>query len=149
MLIPGAAGSKARWAEETRNSFWDSWTLHCWHSTTALWPLNLPQLCSTASLATLSWWREWCPLQVGPSWSSESYRDSWLLDLTAVSRVHEEDFGLATLVQEYPLTGKRQPTPAFLPGQSHGQKSLAGYSPWVTHDLVTKTTLNSSTHLHK
>ena len=22
-----------------------------------------------------------------------------------------------------------QPTPAFLPGESHGQKSLAGYSP--------------------
>ena len=23
-----------------------------------------------------------------------------------------------------------QPTPAFLPGKPHGQKSLAGYSPW-------------------
>ena len=23
-----------------------------------------------------------------------------------------------------------QPTPAFLPGKSHGQRSLAGYSPW-------------------
>ena len=23
-----------------------------------------------------------------------------------------------------------QPTPAFLPGDSHGQRSLAGYSPW-------------------
>ena len=23
-----------------------------------------------------------------------------------------------------------QPTPAFLPGESRGQKSLAGYSPW-------------------
>ena len=26
--------------------------------------------------------------------------------------------------------GKWQPTPAFLPGESHGQRSLAGYSPW-------------------
>ena len=29
----------------------------------------------------------------------------------------------------------------FLPGESHGQKSLVGYSPWITsvgHDLVTK-----------
>ena len=25
---------------------------------------------------------------------------------------------------------KRQPTPVFLPGKSHGQRSLAGYSPW-------------------
>ena len=25
---------------------------------------------------------------------------------------------------------KWQPTPAFLPGETHGQRSLAGYSPW-------------------
>ena len=25
---------------------------------------------------------------------------------------------------------KRHPTPVFLPGTSHGQRSLAGYSPW-------------------
>ena len=23
-----------------------------------------------------------------------------------------------------------QPTPVFLPGESHGQRNLAGYSPW-------------------
>ena len=43
---------------------------------------------------------------------------------------------------EDPLERKWQPTPAFLPGISHGQRSLAGYSPWghkrVQHDLVTK-----------
>ena len=27
---------------------------------------------------------------------------------------------------------KWQPTPVFLDGQSHGQRSLVGYSPWVT-----------------
>ena len=26
---------------------------------------------------------------------------------------------------------KWQPTPVFLPGEFHGQRSLAGYSPWV------------------
>ena len=34
-----------------------------------------------------------------------------------------------------------QPTPVFLPGESHGQRSLAGYSQWghrVGHDLATK-----------
>ena len=35
-----------------------------------------------------------------------------------------------------------QPTPVFLSGQSHGQRSLVGFSPWgherVGHDLVTK-----------
>ena len=27
-------------------------------------------------------------------------------------------------------THSRQPTPIFLPGESHGQRSLVGYSPW-------------------
>ena len=35
-----------------------------------------------------------------------------------------------------------QPTPIFLPGESHGQRRPAGCSPWgrrrVRHDLVTK-----------
>ena len=29
-----------------------------------------------------------------------------------------------------PWRSEWQPTPVFLPGESHGQKSLAGYSPW-------------------
>ena len=29
-----------------------------------------------------------------------------------------------------PGEGQWQPTPVFLPGESHGQKSLMGYSPW-------------------
>ena len=37
-----------------------------------------------------------------------------------------------------PLEKKMQPTPVFLPGKSHRQGSLAGYSPWdhkrVRHD---------------
>ena len=38
---------------------------------------------------------------------------------------------------------KWQPAPVFLPGKFHGQKSLAGYSPWGSqrawHDLATFT----------
>ena len=37
--------------------------------------------------------------------------------------------------------GKWQPTPVFLPGKFHGQRSLVVYSPWgrrVTHYLATK-----------
>ena len=30
----------------------------------------------------------------------------------------------------FPRRRKWQPTPAFLPGESHGQRSLVGYSPW-------------------
>ena len=36
---------------------------------------------------------------------------------------------------------KRQPTPVFLPGESHGQSSLADYSPWgCTGSNMTKAT---------
>ena len=31
---------------------------------------------------------------------------------------------------EDPWRGKWQPSPAFLPGVSHGQRILVGYSPW-------------------
>ena len=41
----------------------------------------------------------------------------------------------------FPWRKKWQPTPVFLPGKSHGQSSVAGYSPWrhkrVRHDLET------------
>ena len=33
--------------------------------------------------------------------------------------------------------GAWQPTPVFLPGKSCGQRSLAGYSPWVAEELDT------------
>ena len=42
---------------------------------------------------------------------------------------------------EDPWRRKWQPTPVSLPGESHGQRSLVGYSPWVTrvrHNLATK-----------
>ena len=31
------------------------------------------------------------------------------------------------------------PTPVFLPGEFHGQRSLAGYSPWGCKESVTDT----------
>ena len=48
----------------------------------------------------------------------------------------------STWVRKIPWRRKWQPTPVVLPGESHGQRSLKGYSPWgckrVRHDLVTK-----------
>ena len=37
--------------------------------------------------------------------------------------------GVRSLCQEDPWRRAWQPTPVFLPGESHEQKSLAGYSP--------------------
>ena len=35
-----------------------------------------------------------------------------------------------SLAEEDPLEKGMQPTPVFLPGEFHGQRSLVGYSPW-------------------
>ena len=40
-------------------------------------------------------------------------------------------------VGKIPGRRKWQPTPIFLPGKSHGQKSLVGYSPWGHKELDT------------
>ena len=34
-------------------------------------------------------------------------------------------------VRRIPWRREWQPTPVFLPEESHGQRSLVGYSPWV------------------
>ena len=39
------------------------------------------------------------------------------------------------LGQEDPLEEGTQPTPVFLPEEAHGQRSLAGYSPWGGREL--------------
>ena len=43
--------------------------------------------------------------------------------------------GVGSLGQENPLGRVWQPTPVFLPGESHGQRILAGYSPWGLEEL--------------
>ena len=42
---------------------------------------------------------------------------------------------------------KWQPTPVFLPGESHGQRSLVGCSPWGCKGLDTTERLNNNHHL--
>ena len=38
--------------------------------------------------------------------------------------------GFDPCVGKIPYSRKWQPPPVFLPGKSHGQRSLVGYSPW-------------------
>ena len=42
---------------------------------------------------------------------------------------------------------KWQPTPVFLPGKSHGQRSMAGYSSW-DHKESDMPEVTSHTHTH-
>ena len=45
--------------------------------------------------------------------------------------------GFAPWVGEMLWRRKGQPTPVFLPGESHGQRSLVGHSPWDHKELDT------------
>ena len=40
------------------------------------------------------------------------------------------DVNLITGSGRFPWRREWQPTPVFLPGESHGQRSLEGYGPW-------------------
>ena len=56
-------------------------------------------------------------------------------NLSAMQEMQETQ---APRIGKIPWRRTWQPTPAFLPGESHGERSLAGYSPWgckrVRHD---------------
>ena len=45
---------------------------------------------------------------------------------------------------EDPLKKEQQPTPVFLPGKSHGQRNLAGYSSWDCKESDTNKQLHFS-----
>ena len=53
-----------------------------------------------------------------------------------------QEMWVSSLGEEDPLEKGMLPTPVFFPGESHGQRSLVGYSPWghrrVGHDLGIK-----------
>ena len=50
---------------------------------------------------------------------------------------NEGDPGLIPGLGRSPGEGHWEPTPAFLPGESHGQRRLVGYSPWGRKELDT------------
>ena len=67
------------------------------------------------SLAGLPWWHNW-------------------------QRTHlpTQETQILSLGGKDPWRRKWQPTPVFLPGKPHGQRSLAGYSPWGSRRTQTQ-----------
>ena len=56
--------------------------------------------------------------------------------------------GFDSWVRKIPWRRKWQPRiPVFLPGKAHGQKSLAGYSPWGSRESDTTEWLNNNREL--
>ena len=52
-----------------------------------------------------------------------------------------------SLGQEDPLEKEWLTTPVFLPGEFHGQRSLAGYDPWSLKELDTIERLSTAQHV--
>ena len=57
-------------------------------------------------------------------WERQTERQA--RDTSAAHKRH----GFGPWVGKIPWKREWQPTPVFLPGKSHGQRSLVGYSPW-------------------
>ena len=54
--------------------------------------------------------------------------------------------GFDPWVRKIPRRGEWQPNTVFLPMKSHGQRRLAGYSPWAFKELDTTEPLNNNEH---
>ena len=54
------------------------------------------------------------------------------------------DLNLIPESGRFPREKEWLPTPAFFPGESHGQRSLVGYSPWDHKELDMAKRLNTS-----
>ena len=52
-----------------------------------------------------------------------------------------------SLGQEDPLEKEMAPTPISLPGKSHGQRSLVGYSPWGHKERMTEHIAHNLIHI--
>ena len=72
-----------------------------------------PAVCSRTHLISLSFLLLSCEIAIIVPWHSMSW------------------------VRKIPWRRKWQPTPGFLPEESHGQGSLTGYSPWGCKELNT------------
>ena len=75
-------------------------------------------------------WQSKCPVPLAVAEADLRSCFPWWLsgkEPTGQCRRH----GFHPWVGQMPWRNKRQPTLVFLPGESHGQKSLEGYSSWV------------------
>ena len=59
-------------------------------------------------------------------WSLSAKWGDGLQEIMVGLEKHSKDFGLASS----PWSREWHPTPVSLPGESHGQRSLVGHSPW-------------------
>ena len=56
----------------------------------------------------------------------------------------KQEMRVQSLGGEKPWRRKWQPTPIFLPGKSHAQRSLVGYGPWGCKEFYTTEQRNNN-----
>ena len=85
---------------------------------------------NTASLCGYwdSRWGKWYPQPPLWSYSKLAYELSWWLGWQSIC-LRRGRPGFDPWAGQIPWRSKWQPIPVFLPGKSHGQRSLVGYSP--------------------
>ena len=83
----------------------------------------------------------WLPIPMTYSLNSFSGLPWWLRGKETTCQFRR--CGFDPWVGKIPWRRKRQPTPVFLPGISHDQRGLVGYSPWGRKDSDTTLHLNS------
>ena len=70
--------------------------------------------------------------------NSPALARDWVGTVGGEDALEEEMAALSRILAwEIPWRRKWQPSPGFLPGKFHGQRSLAGYSPWSSKELDT------------
>ena len=109
-------------------------------------PLGLSS-CLLQGLPLYAWGWLWLPymdvlLQTCPhAYIGKSCMKMWVY-LPSRIRLPIQETRVQSWVKKIPWRREWLPTLVFFPGESHGQKSLAGYSPWGCkqsgHDLATK-----------
>ena len=95
------------------------------------WKLQGLKTDSQESLVGIAFPALWtCPGGAAAQWIPEALGS--LLQSPEWSRncLQSRRPGFYPWVRKIPWRREWQPTPVFLPGESHGQRSLAGYSPW-------------------
>ena len=79
-------------------------------------------------------------IYLGPNYGGTSLVVQMVKHLTTMQETQVQSLGW-----EDPLEKEMQPTPVLLPGKSHGQRSMVGYSPWGCKESDTTEQLHFQT----
>ena len=99
-------------------------------------------MCQQNNLTVSHQWRDRCGIQTAVFSSSSAIKWASLVAQMVKNLCAMQETGFEPCVGKMPWRRKWQPTPVFLPGESHGWRSLAGHSPLGHKESDTTETLH-------